>query len=128
MNSEIYGGKLFVMTCCACPEQYDVFNKNNEKVGYVRLRWGRFTVSCPGPHDELVYSAESGGNLDGCFYDSDERVYQLLMAAKAIDAWEERKKQCQCCNSPGAKAQPTVDSLEWVCDCSCHPKEEYTSE
>ena len=39
-------GYLLVMTCECCPEQYDVY-KNDEKVGYLRLRHGVFTVDCP---------------------------------------------------------------------------------
>jgi hypothetical protein len=28
-----------------------------------------------------------------------------------------------CCSEPGAPARPNPESSEWVCDCSCHPKE-----
>jgi len=39
---EINGYKL-VLTCGACPEQYDVF-KNGQQVGYLRLRHGFFSA------------------------------------------------------------------------------------
>ena len=42
-----------VNTCDACPEQYDVF-RGEEKVGYLRLRWGSFTAEC---RDVMVYEA-----------------------------------------------------------------------
>ena len=35
-----------VLTCGACPEQYDAFD-GERQVGYLRLRHGHFTVTCP---------------------------------------------------------------------------------
>jgi plasmid stability protein len=76
-----------VRTCFACPEQYDAFI-GDEKVGYLRLRHGNFTVECPDVRGEMVYEASPWG--DGIF-DDDERAEQLEAAREAIaDWWRER--------------------------------------
>lgn len=36
-----------VQTCSACPEQYDVLDDDGFQIGYLRLRWGEFTVEVP---------------------------------------------------------------------------------
>ena len=68
-------------TCGACPEQYDVFDENDEIVGYLRLRHGGFRADYPGCGGETVYSASVEG--DGCFMDH-ERGYHLSRALEAI--------------------------------------------
>ena len=70
----------FVMTCGACPEQYDAF-LDGEQVGYLRLRHGHFSVECPDSGGTEVYAAKTKG--DGLFYE-DERDFHLSMAARAI--------------------------------------------
>jgi hypothetical protein len=79
-----------VMTCGACPEQYDAYD-GDEQVGYLRLRHGLFYVECPGNslHDVRVYEAHPYG--DGIF-DSDERDYYLRFAVKAINEWIDQGK------------------------------------
>lgn len=69
-----------VMTCSACPEQYDAY-WNGLLVGYLRLRHGDFTVTFPNVYGEIIYSAEPAG--DGSFEDH-ERDYYLMEAEKAI--------------------------------------------
>lgn len=69
-----------VQTCGACPEQYDVFD-GDEQVGYLRLRWGHFTAQAYGPSGPYVYEADTIG--DGIF-DSSEREYHLNRAVAAI--------------------------------------------
>lgn len=69
-----------VMTCGACPEQYDAFY-NGEMVGYLRLRHGHFTVDADRPWGVELYSARPKG--DGCF-EWDERDKYLRKARKAI--------------------------------------------
>lgn len=76
----ILGYKL-KLTSVACPEQYDVF-KDNVNVGYLRLRYGCFTVECPF-NGEVVYKSYPVG--DGMFT-LDERDYFLTMAINAIDS------------------------------------------
>lgn len=76
----INGCKL-VMTCDICPEQYDVFNMYDKKIGYLRLRHGHFTAHYPDIEGKLVYSAVVHG--DGCF-DVEEAHAQLSRAIDAI--------------------------------------------
>lgn len=70
-------------TCDACPEQYDAFF-GGDRVGYLRLRHGNFTVECPDVGGRLVYEACPYG--DGVFED-EERDYYLRFAVKAIEDW-----------------------------------------
>jgi hypothetical protein len=69
-----------VQTCSACPEQYDVYLKDDptEMVGYLRLRHGYFRAEHMG---QTVYESTTKG--DGIF-DSDERSYHLNQACIAI--------------------------------------------
>lgn len=69
-----------VMTCGACPEQYDAFI-DNERVGYLRLRHGYFYVDFPECGGETIYDAHPKG--DGIF-ETEEREFYLLEAKKAI--------------------------------------------
>lgn len=73
----------FKKTCDACPEQYDAY-MDDERVGYLRLRHGVFTVVCPDIGGTLVYEALPEG--DGGFFDQ-ERDYYLRFAADAILNW-----------------------------------------
>lgn len=69
-----------VLTCPAMPEQYDVF-EGEEQVGYLRLRHGTFGV-WRDVHDwETVYIAHPKG--DGVF-EADERDHYLTEAVKAL--------------------------------------------
>lgn len=70
---------VLVRTCYACPEQYDL-NINNENIGYLRLRHGRFYAEHV-PSGEIVYTANPEG--DGIFVDS-ERDQYLEAATEAI--------------------------------------------
>ena len=74
-------------TCYACPEQYDACI-NGKAVGYLRLRHGHFTVSCPNAQGEMVYEASPKG--DGLFED-DERDAYLNGAPLAIKQWRESR-------------------------------------
>jgi len=65
------------------PEQYDVLY-DGKTVGYLRLRWGNFTVTCPNVGGEVVLEAEPDGH--GCFED-DERPYYLDCALNAVMNW-----------------------------------------
>jgi hypothetical protein len=82
-NTNILGCKL-ILTCSACPEQYDVFyNENDEdiKIGYLRLRHGRFYAAYPDCGGEIVYVDHPKG--DGIF-DDEEREEQLTNAVRTL--------------------------------------------
>lgn len=68
----------FVLTCAACPEQYDVFDENGNQVGYVRLRWGSLYAQCPHVGGVTVYSVDL--DHDGGSFNSDEERMQHLNA------------------------------------------------
>ena len=72
-----------VLTCGACPEQYDAFAGENQ-VGYLRLRHGHFTVECPNVGGDLVYEAHPEG--DGIF-ETNERGRHLKFAVDRIQKW-----------------------------------------
>jgi hypothetical protein len=68
-------------TCTACPEQYDAM-MNGDKVGYLRLRHGVFTVHFPDENGhQIYYSEKSDGH--GEFTD-EERDYFLSVAKDKI--------------------------------------------
>lgn len=64
-------------TCGCCPEQYEAY-LDGTHVGYLRLRYGYFSVRCG---DVVVYGANTEGH--GSFHD-DEREKHLKKAKKAI--------------------------------------------
>jgi ribosomal protein S27E len=81
----IIKGLKFVQTCFACPEQYDVFDSKQTKVGYVRLRWGNLTVECPDCGGELVYEHYfENDSFKGCFDSTEERQKYLELIADCI--------------------------------------------
>lgn len=69
-----------VQTCNACPEQYDAFI-DGKQVGYLRVRWGYFSVRYPNAAGEEIYGTDIKG--DGLF-DWDEREGQLAAARLRI--------------------------------------------
>ena len=88
MNLLIDGYKL-VLTCFACPEQYDVFDDEGTQVGYLRLRHGHFRADCPDYGGETVYSIDTLG--DGIFEDG-ERYKHLREAVLQIQLWVIRQQ------------------------------------
>lgn len=76
------GSKIkLVLTCSACPEQYDALLEGRQ-VGYLRLRHGWFRVDYPDVGGETIYEAHPEGG--GAFSDS-ERKYYLDAAIVAIE-------------------------------------------
>jgi hypothetical protein len=83
----IIDGCRLILTCDACPEQYDVFDDSTgEKVGYLRLRGGWFRADTPDCGGETVYEVDEIGDSPycGCFPTDDERTEQLTKAVAAI--------------------------------------------
>lgn len=78
----------FELTCNESPEQYDVYDEEGYKVGYVRLRYGELSISCPccgvlGAHNIMSWSTRGYG----CFYDDDERAMGMNIINAAINHW-----------------------------------------
>jgi len=73
----------FEQTCSACPEQYDVY-QDDQRVAYVRLRWGCLTVTCPWVNGKVVYEADIGNGLLGSFEDEEQRKFHLDIAEERI--------------------------------------------
>lgn len=71
----------FVQTAPACPEQYDAFDEAGHRIGYLRLRHGRFRVDFPDHGGETIYKASPSG--DGLFDDA-EKDFFLQQAYNAI--------------------------------------------
>ena len=82
-------GLRFHLTSIACPEQYDVFDRDDRQVGYVRLRHGRLTVDCPGCHADNVMTVQYGTGDEGWFDDWD-RDAMLAAAACMIERHRRR--------------------------------------
>jgi len=82
MDEEIViEGLKLVLTCPACPEQYDVFDESGRQVGYLRLRHGFFRADYPDVGGETVYTDDPEG--DGIFLDTERERY-LTEAVRAI--------------------------------------------
>ena len=80
----LIGDYNFVCTCYACPEQYDVFDKDGNQVGYVRLRWGSLYAECPDVGGTEVYSCGFGDSWAGCFKNDEQRMVHLRRIAERI--------------------------------------------
>ena len=74
---EFIKGLKFACTCFGCPEQYDVFDSNDNIVGYVRLRWGKLTCQYPDVDGELIYEASVGDGWCGNFESDKQRMKHL---------------------------------------------------
>ena len=81
-NPILIDGYKLEQTCFACPEQYDVFDKENNYVGYLRLRHGKFRADYPCCGGETVYESSAKG--DGIF-NPEERMPELTKAVQALD-------------------------------------------
>src|SRR5271157_3699826 len=75
-------GATVTMTCWACPEQYDV-TIGDTRIGYLRLRWGRFRADYQDCGGETVYEANLGNGLQGSF-STEERMIHLPLAVQAL--------------------------------------------
>ena len=71
-----------VMTCAACPEQYEVFGPSGGQIGYLRLRHGHFRADYPDCGGDTVYEADLP-DCAGCF-SPEERKIHLPAAVKAL--------------------------------------------
>lgn len=86
-------GYELLLTCGACPEQYDVY-KDGKEVGYLRLRHGYFYAEAPFGGETVYETGDVKG--DGRFLD-DERDYHLRRAVRAIHAKLTGEHICPSC-------------------------------
>lgn len=76
----------WVKTCDACPEQYDVFDKEGKQIAYVRARHGIVRADCPDVLENEVFREEFSDNVwDGCFEDDEHRAKYFYRIEEAID-------------------------------------------
>ena len=76
-------GLVFVETCGASPEQYEVFDSNGNQVGYVRLRFGYLRVDYPDSGGEVIYDHLFSDGWKGMFTKY-EREHYLKEIAEVI--------------------------------------------
>ena len=92
MQNPVINGLIFLCTCGACPEQYDVY-KGDKLVGYVRLRWGFLRCDYPDVGGETIYEHcfEEDNGFKGCFDSDEERDFHLTEISKALTGRLERE-------------------------------------
>lgn len=87
MNDKLREKIEIIKTCDACPEEYHVFIKENnekKKIGYLRLRWGRFTVEYPSASGECIYEKSFNNIYKGCFDSEEERQHYMDIAIRFL--------------------------------------------
>lgn len=80
-------GLLFKRGCLACPEQFDVYAKDNEDeiLAYVRLRYGKLRVYVPDVGGKEVYHYEWEGDVyKGSFDTEKECLMHLTKIAEVV--------------------------------------------
>mgnify|MGYP003526781326 CR=1 FL=1 len=89
-SSNIVGDLIFNLTCSACPEQYDVYQKHSAseytQVGYVRLRWGSLRCDYPDCGGETILLEDISDEGHGMFDNEKSRAKWLKKIADTI--WE----------------------------------------
>ena len=102
----------FVCTCGACPEQYDIWDDDqNIMVAYVRYRCGTLTVNPYNPEvykrknyfgDEVddqeidwstvILSESIGDGLDGCFDDNEREGILKRIEEAVLKFYQDKEK------------------------------------
>lgn len=92
--NEIYAGLTLEQISAACPEQYDVLDSDGKITGYIRLRYGMFSVEYPNVFGEILWNAEVGDCYAGCFISDSDRTRYLNSAKLCIAnrIYEEERK------------------------------------
>jgi len=81
------GGYRWVMTCAACPEQYDVYS-GESLVAYVRFRYGQlamWSVNDDTDTRHLEYCHSFPDDMQGTFDDDYERESYMDVMARELD-------------------------------------------
>lgn len=93
-DHEILGLSL-ELTCRSHPEQYDVYGEGGERIGYLRLRHGEFTVSTDGPFDGVLYRGTYSDENLGEFADEDREHWLTQAVADIKKHWTSVAKASQ---------------------------------
>lgn len=80
----IIKGLNFINTSEFCPEQYDVKDKNGNRVAYVRLRFECLRCSVPDCGGKEIYRHYFDYEFQGSFANDVERDYYLNTIANKI--------------------------------------------
>lgn len=84
------GGLLFVGTCSACPEQYDVYDNTFKQVGYIRLRFGHLRCDYPDCGGDTIYYHMFYDDWQGEFDSEEDRLMHLNLIAEKINEQKEK--------------------------------------
>ena len=74
-------GLHFLLTCSACPEQYDVEDQHGNSCGYIRLRHGELRCDYPYIGCETIYFDDE---WMGSFDDNEQRMKYLRTIADKL--------------------------------------------
>lgn len=81
-------------TCCACPSQWEGLT-DDERVIYVRYRWGHLSVRVSEPNDRRATAGTSGQTIIsleyGGQYSGDLDYAQLKLLTSGIVVWPEKE-------------------------------------
>ena len=78
-----YKVKHCIMTCSACPSQWDIYTDDGEYI-YARYRWGRLTLTLNPwrENTEELYRKDIGDNFDGVM-----ETTELVEHTKSVLDW-----------------------------------------
>jgi len=89
----------YQMTCRVCPEQYDIFDEENNRVAYFRYRHGRLTVNPYYKNSEvidfsaIIYSEDRSWDKNSGWLTDEERPKVFERVNKALEEWLENEKE-----------------------------------
>ena len=82
MTTKKYEVKHCIMTCSACPSQWDIYTDEGEYI-YARYRWGVLTLTLnPWRDGQLLYKERHGEELDGVM-----ETTELVEHTKSVLDW-----------------------------------------
>lgn len=77
------------LTCCACPEQYDIY-MSGRPVAYFRLRWGYISVKEydeKGNFGDDIFGMSYGDGFCGELEAKDEKIIKSRVEHEIIKHW-----------------------------------------
>lgn len=95
-DKTIINGLTFILTSVGCPEQYEIFKDENQ-VGYVRIRSGWFRIDYPKHKYEkgskTIFEKQVSVNMLKGQFNRSERAYYLKLTADLINYRLEKYEQ-----------------------------------